>query len=722
MAESQVVEYSSPWSRDQLSRFFDSDVWKMPEPAVPAVEPLWTSLPNVAKPPSLPLLSKREMTPVFRNLLPAIKPSSSDSRDPTPEDPLPSARWFSAPQQLVHLPVDTSESLALPPMQAAAACLDSLVTVDISVAHSDVEFPEADQLPEQLELLSQQQELPSRQSSRAEEENLEQQRCFESSERSGLSSPLKGKRIWNVSPSSPAAKWEAQREEAMNSYKMLLNFDWEVEKREKIGRGRETPAPDSLGSQNYMLKCSELATVPSTRLFQQLPTYKAQLESLGPKGGKALAASIKLNNQVRSLQLNAARLDTSTVQELASALMCNHTITELDLSKNKLSTQDVQSLAELLNIKQREHQVLRKLTLNECGVTNGGALVLAYPLQNGNCFLQALSLSKNTIGDTGAHAMGEMIGVNRGLQSLDLSWNSIQSAGGASIAKGLTFNESIEELYLGWNGLGDHGGACMGMMFRVSKLLTLVDLSANRIGPEGTFVIAEGLKLNESIVELLLNENPCGKDGIRHLVDMLQGNDILSSLGLEGCSFGAHQTQASFSQHLPSFGLKLDLSVMTDWAIASKICYAEQNNPGSMINVQLNAQPKQSKVDIEALGWPANLPTHGHLNIDFKIRYQGTPQVASVLDMEDLLNLRNAVSSLRLSEFERLQLLALCICGAFFTAVQAGQMLTNFAINTAERFEAAVCLFFRVVDSHNSRQMCSTDSVNASPLTHTPTS
>jgi hypothetical protein len=50
-------------------------------------------------------------------------------------------------------------------------------------------------------------------------------------------------------------------------------------------------------------------------------------------------------------------------------------------------------------------------------------------------------------------------------------------------------------------------------------------------------VFCDALGHNVALHTLHLGGNPCGEDGGRHLMVMLQTNDVLQCLTLDGCTF-----------------------------------------------------------------------------------------------------------------------------------------------------------------------------------------
>eukprot|EP00854_Cymbomonas_tetramitiformis_P024083 gene24083-29227_t len=365
---------------------------------------------------------------------------------------------------------------------------------------------------------------------------------------------------------------------------------------------------------------------------------------------------------IKALNLSHNNL-LEALQDIITALTMNTSVKSLDVSHNKFDLPASKLLASFVTA-----TGLRALHVNGCGLSDNDCLNLAYCLSEGrNHTLLTLEMSGNQIGDAGANCIGDMLSSNNTLRCLDLSWNNFKAPGakdrermewGAVImtgalegmrrglALGLRTNKALEYLNISWNGVEDEGGQYFGEMLKDNEFLKSLDMSHTRIGPEACMVISDGCINNSCLEELHLNYNPCGQEGGRHLMLMLQHNDFLQRLCLEGCSFVSSDSGtkltvvgkagngesgllaggcADFHQHDADGNYTLDMASTSDKAIASFLCLLENEYPGSMSAVKMDG--KKLKEDgsppIKELNWPLKFPLRGTFTCNFKAKTSG---------------------------------------------------------------------------------------------------
>ncbi|KAK3267050.1 hypothetical protein CYMTET_24366, partial [Cymbomonas tetramitiformis] len=437
-----------------------------------------------------------------------------------------------------------------------------------------------------------------------------------------------------------------------------------------------------------------------------------RLESvLGLKGARAFAFCLPTNKVITNLNLAKNQLDEVALREILTGISENGNIIELDLSYNHFSLSNSQLLAELLDEQAPPVLKINVLKLNHCGLENAHVNHLCSSLSSKNQSLAELEIGANRIGDAGALAIGEMLENNVTLTRIDMTWNNFKGPGAAGLAAGLRLNAQLQALNLSWNGLDNEGGIYFGEMLKVNCTLRELNLSNCRLGPDACLVLSTGVTMNASLEVLKLSNNPCGQDGGRHLMHMLQTNDALSRLTLDGCSFVSSKYggkgAAEFNRFDADGPYSLDLSSLTDKALATQLCLLEEELPGSAKEVRYNGKrlSDDGGLPLEQLNWPANIPPKGILTLKYIGMYNtGVAKDQKEIEDEDLENLVTQLQSNHISDREKMTLLTMFSSSYYFLAEHARQMLS--AINDPqERLSGATVLFFRVLDAQNTDQM-----------------
>jgi len=208
----------------------------------------------------------------------------------------------------------------------------------------------------------------------------------------------------------------------------------------------------------------------------------------------------------------------------------------LVLSNNSIGDGDAcKSLGSMLS----KAGTLTRLDLRGCDIGSAGAASLADGLA-ASSGITHLDLSSNKIGDEGAAALATALKKNRSLQVLELEGCEIKGPGGSSLGQSLSAGSApLKELVLYGNSLGDTGAAAIGAGARGSTTLRRLDLGKCSItGKEGIAGVAAALHHNKVLRELDLRENSIksaeGTDAAKSLADALQGNAVINKLYIGG--------------------------------------------------------------------------------------------------------------------------------------------------------------------------------------------
>lgn len=151
-----------------------------------------------------------------------------------------------------------------------------------------------------------------------------------------------------------------------------------------------------------------------------------------------------------------------------------------------------------------------------------------------NNTLDALDLSHNHFGDTGAKSVLEGVNENLNLKKLNLSCNEITDQSSAKIKEMLERNKTLKRLYLYNNQLGDVGASLIGQALEKNTTLRILSIPKNAISNGDLF---KSLKSNTTLEWLNLSFNQLGDDALPMIKQLLKTNKTLTRLDLSNNKF-----------------------------------------------------------------------------------------------------------------------------------------------------------------------------------------
>eukprot|EP00753_Platysulcus_tardus_P008896 PLAT169.3.p1 GENE.PLAT169.3~~PLAT169.3.p1 ORF type:complete len:1250 (+),score=474.32 PLAT169.3:25-3774(+) len=280
----------------------------------------------------------------------------------------------------------------------------------------------------------------------------------------------------------------------------------------------------------YSHWCRRLFLVPSNRIVSSLGSRSLVMRhyGLGPKGAIALAETLCVNGTLTELDLADSWLLSEGGMAIGRVLGSNRTLTKLDLSDNRLG----EAAGQVIALNLARNSSLRWISLkgNSLGVRFGRSISTA--LLNNNS-LDHLDLSYNELSLDGARALVSLLEKTWSLKTLSLRWNRLGSAGGLALASVLKRNRSLTSLDLSWNSLGSEAAIAMGEMLAANKTLRHLDLSQNGIDADAAMLLADGLRFNRCLTHLEMNYNPLGQRGAAALMQVIDSDCALSTIGLQ---------------------------------------------------------------------------------------------------------------------------------------------------------------------------------------------
>jgi Ran GTPase-activating protein (RanGAP) involved in mRNA processing and transport len=211
---------------------------------------------------------------------------------------------------------------------------------------------------------------------------------------------------------------------------------------------------------------------------------------------------------------------------------------------------------------------LEVASLNNCSVSDAGAMFWGLALATGCPNLVALDLTNCKIGKNGAVALAIGVSKHQNLKVLNLSKNLIDREGCRRLGEALLVNPILEELNLTSCSIGSRGASSLAA-FIINpncKLRTLV-LSNNDIGRRGGRALAVGMSMNKSITTLDLSVNDLSDIGAAGFGICLQRNSTLLLLDLSDCDItdlGAASVAIGLKTNTTLRSLKLACQVISD--------------------------------------------------------------------------------------------------------------------------------------------------------------
>lgn len=178
---------------------------------------------------------------------------------------------------------------------------------------------------------------------------------------------------------------------------------------------------------------------------------------VGNKFAEVLSKGLKLS---KATNINVAANRLSPVGGLKILQGLNYNVKQINIANNNIgkSTKCIEYLTTLLKDKRYE---IEELNLDCNKISDIQVAILSECLMtNGNRVLRTLSLGENSITDSGATSLAEMLECNStGLKELKLCWNKIQAKGSILIAEALKCNSQLKVLDLSWNSSGSASSA-----------------------------------------------------------------------------------------------------------------------------------------------------------------------------------------------------------------------------------------------------------------------
>lgn len=182
------------------------------------------------------------------------------------------------------------------------------------------------------------------------------------------------------------------------------------------------------------------------------------------------------NCTLMKIDLSDNEINTTGLGKIIAALRINTQVKQLDIHKNNFSKGLSQNLLQFL----MENVTLESINFSHCNLKCEGLAGVSEGLAK-NSGIKFLYFNNNFIEDKGAEILGYAIAKNKALKYLELSSNKIKDQGGLALAKALQINDNIEVLHLKDNNLKDQSGQMFTEVSKFKKNILKLTLDLNQM-------------------------------------------------------------------------------------------------------------------------------------------------------------------------------------------------------------------------------------------------
>ncbi len=296
---------------------------------------------------------------------------------------------------------------------------------------------------------------------------------------------------------------------------------------------------------------------------------------------------------IRELSLSKNHLDSVCISRMGDALRRNSGLVKLDVRLNAIGDDGATAIANGIGV----HTTLRVLNVSSTEMTPNGCASLLSSLSKNDSLVE-LDLGFNDMDDTSCTVLAEALAANCPLRKLRLRSCAIREYGARSIFRALKKNAKLYFLDISGNPVKDESLGVFSDILRCNRTLRELYIENCQIGPEGCGALSRALKSNTCLRHVDLSLNPQVADsGLEALSEGLKYNSSLQTLCVNMCNVG----NMGFSGLLDALHYNTTITTI-------KLCYNKigQPQPGG------DSPPEQS----------ASLPGHSRFPNVYSPQYQ----------------------------------------------------------------------------------------------------
>ena len=211
---------------------------------------------------------------------------------------------------------------------------------------------------------------------------------------------------------------------------------------------------------------------------------------------------------------------------------------------------------------------IKELDLSNCQLSTEGIKQLSLSLQN-NSALRELNISRNHIDVESSSYLALFLKSNKNIAVLNLSYNGISEEAISHIANALEKHKGIKILNVANNELGEEGGIRLSSILEHNNAILALDASSNKLTDTGSAYIIDRMVRNPSVLKVSLENNNITDVLAEDIIECIPQNKRLIAFNIQDNNFSGNEfqrVQTIVTQTLinNTFGLAEDHSFLED--------------------------------------------------------------------------------------------------------------------------------------------------------------
>ena len=271
-----------------------------------------------------------------------------------------------------------------------------------------------------------------------------------------------------------------------------------------------------------------------TSLKENLNLIKLDLSAnmINDEACKHVAAVVSSNISMTSLSLRECSLQHTELSIITDALANSLLFKEFDFSYNTFSEENCNDIAHAIKLNKN----VRYLNMSNCELKEEGMLPVSIALSETEC-LKFLNLSDNQISDSAARHIAVALCKNAKLEFLSLSKCVISGEGFNSIVKSMTETQNLKHLDVSFIQITDQAALCIATLIETNRQLEHLNFSHCGLQENELIIIMKAVNKSEMIKYLNVSSNSITVGVANEIATFISKNSSLEHLYLSNCKF-----------------------------------------------------------------------------------------------------------------------------------------------------------------------------------------